>query len=87
MEIVLLIAFGYLVGNIDEKRVNFETKVEKSISKTYEYTAPRKIPIVSDGCSTEITKIYYSKASGEITTCEGRLLNDGEQTRIVRVSE
>ena len=43
--------------------------------------------IKSDECETEVTEIFYSKASGEITTCKGKLLEDGQKTRIVRVNK
>ena len=42
----------------------------------------------SDGsCPTEVTEIFYSKASGEITTCKGKLLEPGQKTRIRRVNK
>jgi hypothetical protein len=37
------------------------------------------------GCPTEITQIFHSKASGTIETCKGKLLLDGEKTRIINV--
>ncbi len=48
---------------------------------------PITAPAVQTGCQTLITKIYYSKASGKITTCIGRLLLPNEKSRVIRRSE
>ena len=40
-----------------------------------------------EGCKTKHTVKYYSKASVWITTCQGRLLKDGEKTKILTRKE
>jgi len=41
--------------------------------------------IENDKCETEITEKFYSKASGWITICKGKLLRDGQVSRVVEV--
>lgn len=89
IELVVFIGFGYLVGNNDERRIFF-TEKQKIITRAevIETTTPTTPNFVNNKteCDTEITEIFYSKASGEITICKGKLLEVGQKTRIRRVS-
>jgi len=43
--------------------------------------------IDDDSCPTEITEIFYSKESGEITVCKGKILADNQKTRVIRITK
>lgn len=65
------------------KRIWKEKKVKPKPIAKRQYVAAIK----TNGCPTQITKIYNSKASGKITICKGKLLKEGEKTVIRRVNE
>ena len=80
MDILFIGAIIYLLQD--------QPTVKKEIAVNKQYNFNRK-PIMSDNgqCETEITQIYYSKTSGEITTCRGKLLEAGQTTRVVRINK
>jgi hypothetical protein len=98
MEILLLVVLGYFAFENKEviydeyekiKTENFENKKEdtKAVDQVARPEKPTTFKEVDDGsCPTEVTEIFYSKASGEITTCKGKLLEPGQKTRIRRVN-
>lgn len=82
-EAIFLFVAGYLFGNIQNKDITTKIIQPKTIQhKTYP-NASEPIATNTSGCDTIHTVRYYSKESGHITTCQGRLLKSGEKTRII----
>jgi hypothetical protein len=97
MEILLIILLGGYIAydKQDEIKgaINEYSRTESSYNRYSNNNTndaePDDIVLVdkSDDCPTEVTEIFYSKASGEITVCKGKLLQPGQETRIVRVNK
>lgn len=47
----------------------------------------KKELVDSNECPTEVTERFYSKASGWITVCKGKFLENGAKTRIVTIKK
>ena len=73
----------------DYKRVTSDKKATVIKINVLEKEIPKEIILNKkiDGCETEITEIFYSKASGKITICKGKLLEVGQKTRVIEVQK
>lgn len=69
-----MIYVGYSTLDIPDNIISNENRVSRETK-----------PIISQSeeCETIKTVIFNSKASGKIVTCQGRLLEVGEKTKII----
>ena len=98
--LIIAIAFGGCaskpsnIGYIKYKDAKCFCKINEDISmiindnNTYKCSCGESNNIIDDdSCPTEITEIFYSKASGEITVCKGKILADNQKTRVIRITK
>ena len=89
MEILFLIGFGFFIGNnfeeLKEDYKNSRVEKEVAIYPQNDFKRPTQQKQSSGQCDTQITEIFYSKASGTIQLCKGKILEVGESTRVIKV--
>ena len=86
---LLIIGVGYYFLKDEIKRDLNKNKShyqDDYVQKNYLSGEPIK-EINNDECQTEYTKHYTSKESGNIVTCIGDLLKDGQKTKHIYVRE
>ena len=90
MEVLLAIAITWYVtdtiNNQDEKN-NFTKSYSSQKNNKRDPFKETFTENKENNCETEITEMFFSKESGWITVCKGKILTNGQKTRIVTVKK